>query len=114
MDIAMNDAKKLKWANFDGMRFNVFFDGEFDKMADLEKNHDVFIFHRCVNGLERFSIRNASFYHRFKLSTKLEKQNLLIKFVRNAPSTLKWFRSDLTDENIDMLRMERPGIELVN
>jgi hypothetical protein len=40
-------------------------------------------------------------------------QNALIKFVRNAPSSIRWFRSDLTLENMNMLRMERPGIELL-
>ena len=38
----------------------------------------------------------------------------LIKFVRNAPPTLRWFRSDLTSDNMEMLRMERPEIELLN
>ena len=41
-------------------------------------------------------------------------QNVLINFVRNVPSTLVWFRSDLSTENIRMLQLERPGIELVN
>ena len=41
-------------------------------------------------------------------------RNALIKFVRNAPPTLHWFRSDLTLDNMTMLRMERPGIELLN
>lgn len=40
-------------------------------------------------------------------------QNALIKFVRNDPSTLRYFRSDLTLENTNMLRLERPGIELL-
>ena len=43
-----------------------------------------------------------------------KEQNMLIKFVRNAPPSLKWFRSDLTQGNIDMLQSERPGIELVS
>merc|ERR1712238_451069 len=35
-----------------------------------------------------------------------------IKFVRHAPS-LKWFRSDLSQENVDMLQTERPNVEFV-
>jgi hypothetical protein len=40
-------------------------------------------------------------------------QDMIIKFVRNAPSSLIWFRSDLTKENIHMLQKERPEIEFV-
>jgi hypothetical protein len=38
----------------------------------------------------------------------------LIKFVPNAPMSLRWFRSDLTHANMNVLRLERPGIELFN
>jgi len=41
-------------------------------------------------------------------------QAALVKFVRTAPESLKWFRSDLSPENMEMLRAERPGIELSN
>ncbi|OEU23449.1 hypothetical protein FRACYDRAFT_267543 [Fragilariopsis cylindrus CCMP1102] len=69
------------------------------------------MFHRCCKALERVSIRNMHFNdYRYKDF----KQNLLIKFVRNAPPSLHWFRSDLTPDNMTMLRMERPGIELLN
>jgi hypothetical protein len=40
-------------------------------------------------------------------------QNAPIKFVRSVPS-LRWFRSDLTQENMSMLQLERPEIELLN
>ena len=43
-----------------------------------------------------------------------DKHNALLKFVRNAPSTLRWFRSDLTPDNMTTLRLEQPGIELLN
>ena len=69
-----------------------------------------FIFHRCCNALERVSIRNTRCYGNVLISIP---QNALIKFVRNVPS-LRWFRSDLTQENIDMLQLERPGIELLH
>ncbi|OEU10322.1 hypothetical protein FRACYDRAFT_247292 [Fragilariopsis cylindrus CCMP1102] len=72
--------------------------------------------------LERVSIRNMNwkFYFRGDDDYDEEDQKLifiqdaLIKFVRNAPPTLHWFRSDLTPDNMTMLRMERPGIELLN
>jgi len=69
---------------------------------------EEYIFHRCFHKndsqLERLSIRNA---------TPIS-QNMLMKFVRNAPLTLTWFRSDLSPTNMDTLRSERPGIEFVN
>ena len=67
-----------------------------------------YIFHRCFHRhdsqLERLSIRNA---------TPIS-QNMLMKFVRNAPLTLTWFRSNLSPTNMETLRSERPGIEFVN
>jgi hypothetical protein len=46
---------------------------------------------------------------------KLVTQELLIKMVRRliAP-TLRWLRSDLTQENIVLLQQERPGITFVS
>ena len=79
---------------------------EIDNMSDLETHRDTFIFH-CSKALERVSIRNliwGSMYCR---------QKILIKFVRNVP-TLRWFRSNLTEENMNMLRLERPDIEFLN
>ena len=61
--------------------------------------------------LERLSIRHA--YDYTNTGTTLS-QNSLLKFVRNAPPTLKWFRSDLSPANMKLLRTERPDIELVN
>ena len=77
------------------------------------------MFHRCCKALERVSIRNMNSRERFRDDDDDDDdedftQNALIKFVRNAPPTLHWFRSDLTPDNITMLRMERPGIELLN
>ena len=39
-------------------------------------------------------------------------QNAWIKLIRNAPSTLRWFRSDLTPDNTTTFRLEQPGVEL--
>jgi hypothetical protein len=65
--------------------------------------------------LERISIKNAKFED-FMVDDHVVTipQNALIKFVRNAPPTLRWFRSDFTPDNMKILRMERPEIELLN
>jgi hypothetical protein len=99
--------------------------------SDLPQYETKFIFNECFSNnkqsyhqLERLSIRNAYYYYCCHNSHRrcsyddrlLERlpQNALIKFVRNAPPSLRWFRSDLSTENIDMLRKERPEIELLN
>ena len=91
---------------------------EGDTMSDLGNHRDTFIFNCCSTALERVSIRNAKWitknhYHR-RNDPIVVPQNALIKFVRNAPASLRWFRSDLTIENMNMLRLERPTIELLN
>ena len=94
----------------------IYMDGSFSSsitvgcvLSDFNYFPNIFLFHKCCNVLERSSIRNVKYYRGRSIP-----QNALIKFVRNGPSTLKWLRSDLSTENIDMLRKERPGIELVN
>ena len=97
-------------------------DSEFDdlnRLSDLENNKyaGIFLFHKCSsNKLERVSIRNAKVnLNGFPTMQAVPvPQNALIKFIRNAPSTLKSFRSDLSPENMTMLRSERPEIELLN
>jgi len=82
-----------------------------NEMSDLNNHPTIFLLHKCGSMvLERLSMRNS----RYGMNQALIPQNTLIKFVRNAPPTLKWFRCDLSTENIDMLRKEQPGIELVN
>ncbi|OEU07208.1 hypothetical protein FRACYDRAFT_251548 [Fragilariopsis cylindrus CCMP1102] len=84
-----------------------------DKISDLNNHHEIFLFHYCCKALERVSIRNLRWGSKACRQNALT-QNVLIKFVRNAPPSLHWFRSDLTPDNIRMLRMERPGIKLLN
>ena len=103
-----------------------------DQMTSLDNHPNVFIFHKCKSTvLERVSIRNANYVKEIDITravvlynqshgirvTKYKRvsipQDALIKFVRNAPSSLKWFRSDLTVENIKLLQRERPEIEFV-
>ena len=87
---------------------------EQDGMSDLENRRDEFIFHYCCEALKRVSIRNAECSDMLSNFVDVVPQNTLIKFVRNAPRTLRWFRSDLTQDNIKMLQLERPEIELLN
>ena len=131
----IRNAFKLKEIIMDNSAFD---GGCRQRLADLENDRykHIFLFHKCRSTvLERVSIRNAIFkYDDDKLLDEMEKQgnfvydsgyfgfektvfvpqNALIKFVRNAPSSLKWFRSNLSQENMDMLRFERPGIEFLN
>ena len=107
----MSDSRYLKEIHMNNVVFCIHLrDG--NKMSDLNNHREMFIFHHCCKALERVSILNMKFdvQHPF-LSTFI--QNILIKFVRNVPS-LRWFRSDLTSENMTMLRRERPEIELLN
>ena len=71
--------------------------------------------------LERVSLRSSKFLvmtlngSEWMVKTIVAiPQNALIKYIRNAPTTLRWFRSDLTTENIQMLHHERPEIEFVS
>jgi hypothetical protein len=86
-------------------------------LDDLNNHHNIFIFHKCCKSLERVSIKNAKYVTNRYVPQEAKisiPQNALIKFVRNSPPSLRWFRSDLTQENMDMLRLERPDIELLN
>ncbi|OEU11631.1 hypothetical protein FRACYDRAFT_244749 [Fragilariopsis cylindrus CCMP1102] len=98
----MRELKNLKEIIMDD------FNSEFRMpMSMIDNTRNIFIFFRCSKALERVSIRNLIW------GSKDCRQNLLIKFVRNVP-TLRWFRSDLTIENRNMLNSERPEIELLN
>lgn len=85
--------------------------------ADDDDDDNATIFGSCIQTLERVSIRNSKVslvFGDFGLgSGKSLSQSSLVKFVRNCPN-LRWFRSDLSKENIDLLRSERPGIEFLN
>jgi hypothetical protein len=110
----MRDSKNLKEINMDNAIFTPYYSTDEENLADFNNHQKIFLFHRCCKSLERVSIRNMNYdRHRFDVDN-IFTQNVLIKFVRNAPLTLHWFRSDLTLDNMTMLRMERPGIELLN
>ena len=88
---------------------------EIEAMSDSNNYPNVFLFHKLnSNTMERLSIRNAR-YMNFDESLSYEiPQQVLMKFVRKAPATLVWFRSDLSPANIQILQSERPGIQLLN
>jgi hypothetical protein len=65
---------------------------------------------RCKH-LERLSIKNSTYFQNGK-EVQLVPQGMIIKFVRHTP-TLRWLRSDLTEENVAMLQQERPAITFV-
>ena len=85
---------------------------EYNAMSDLNYYPDIMLLGKLRNlPLERLSIRNLNcdgFTTQVRdrngdavtdtLPSALS-QNMLIKFVRNAPSTLVWFRSDLSAAN---------------
>jgi hypothetical protein len=58
--------------------------------------------------LERLSIKNVKGYSD-EFGPRLDSQEFIIKFVRHT-STLRWLRSDLTEENVTMLQKERPDV----
>ena len=88
--------------------------GTLSQISDFNNHPNKFIFHKCCQVLERLSIRNARYLNDGDIPIEYTIQKALIKLVRNAPSSLKWLRSDLTQTNIDMLHKERPDIELLN
>ena len=83
-----------------------------DKMSDLIHHPENIHLSQLQQGFWNvYRLKMPKFYA-WKNDINIP-QGALIKFVRNAPS-LKWFRSDLTQENRNMLRNEQPTIELVN
>ena len=101
------------------------FVGYNDGLSNLEneKYSNKFIFWKCRSKvLRNVSIKNARYYRdalvpeQFGFCQRLPQvlvplpQKALIKFVRNGPPSLRYFRSDLTPANREMLRLERPDI----
>ena len=111
-------SSNIKEIYIDNSYFDVHENTELVHMGDLNDHQDTFMFQYCCNALERVSIRNMKLMELDGIHNDEQQfafnQNACIKFIRNAPQTLRWFRSDLTQENMEMLRMERPGIELLN
>ena len=103
-------------------------------MRDLvARNEEVFRFHQFRRTvLERVSLRKATYsvmgrrtaerrgHAALPQKVLLEfiqtaiPQTVLLQLIRYAPPTLRWFRSDLTPDNIQIAHDERPDIEFVS
>ena len=88
---------------------------EIEAMSDSNNYPNIFLFHGvCKNKpLERISIQNARYVDPNKNEEHTSPQQILMKFVCYAPSTLVWFRSDLSSENIRILQSERSRIQFL-
>lgn len=93
------------------------------RMSDLEnKDHaGMFLFYKCSTSnsklLKHVSIKNTKYVgnrNDEQMNLCAIPQTALMKYVRNAPTSLQWFRSDLSYENITILQYERPDIQLTN
>jgi hypothetical protein len=80
------------------------------KMSKLSKNKygDCLFGHICGT-LEKVSIRNACYGHPL-LERKSIPESVLVKFVRRAPK-LVLFLSDLSPDNVNILKRERPKVK---
>ena len=88
---------------------------EIEAMSDSFNYPNIFLFHKLNNKpLERISLRNARYTDLDGNNEDTVPQQILMKFVRKAPSTLVWFRSDLAAANIRILQLERPRIQFLN
>ena len=115
----MQDFHYLKELYMDDCVFNAYnFVVETSISFDTAENPNNFLFGRCNQSLERVSTKNARYWKclhpiRTDQDPPCLPQTTLMKFIRRAPPSLQWFRSDLSQENIEVLRLERPGIEFV-
>ena len=112
----MRNAHNLKELFINGVQINILCTSEqVARLWDLNDYQELYLFHYCCMNLERVSLQNVVWNFagtRYHFSAEIA-QKILIKFVRNAPS-LRWFQSELIPENMAMLRLERPGIQLLN
>jgi hypothetical protein len=118
------DMVRLRSVDLDVTAFCQFgFSSMGDGITDLFNDDDEvlrgesssYIFHRYVDELERVSLRNAKYYvYGDRVANAKDiPQRGLIKFVRRA-THLRWFRSDLSPENVAMLQRERPHVTFVS
>ena len=90
------------------------------ELDHVPQEDDVWILFACSSNLERVSLRKTKWFHFWLDCGRLGpqpayplQQEGLMKFVRRTP-TLKWFRSDLSSENIAILQKERPRVTFCN
>ena len=85
-----------------------------EKDVDDGGDSKQFMFHKCSsNVLERVSFRySESLVHCGQgiYNTTAITQMTLMKFIRNSPMTMRWFRSNLTKDNTTIVQQERPAL----
>jgi hypothetical protein len=96
---ALNACRHLKEIYMDDSCIS--FDYDKERLINaLFDSSEYCLFGHCNTFLERVSLKNAiPSFPQFNLA----------KFVRNTPS-LRWFRSDLSPENVAILQAERPEV----
>ena len=68
----------------------------------------------CCKHLERLSLKDVTWHiDGTSLPREPIPQEMLMKMVRRHP-TLRWLQSDLTPENVAILKQERPEITFVS
>lgn len=109
--MVFGNARNLTDISLDHCHFEVFDDDDVIEFSDLtgRRSHLYLLWH--CRRVEHLSIRNATYSSLSHPEHDDEpvSQDMLIKMVRND-RTLCWLRSDLSDENVTMLRQERPHI----
>lgn len=123
--------RKLKWngcknVHFCGVEFqqttHLYIDGGHFAWGVLSAHHimhrppstvpNSYLLMKCTL-LECLSLKGATMVEEGTHTTVALPQETLINMVRHHP-TLRWLRSDLTTENVAMLKRERPNITFVS
>jgi hypothetical protein len=91
---------------------------EWFRIAAIHNNGADWVLLQEYPNLERVTLKHADYRERYNRNPsnrfwKALPHEALIKFVRHT-SKLRWFCSDLTQENIVILREERPEVEFRN
>jgi hypothetical protein len=86
----------------------------FDRASYVHRGADWVLLREYTN-LERVTLKHVTYLERYDRNSvddywKQLPQEALINFVRHTPK-LRWFCSDLTQENIAILKKERPEVE---
>jgi hypothetical protein len=85
----------------------------FDNASDLHGGADWVLLQEYPN-LERVTLKHAEYYSgNDNWKVKVLPQEALMKFVQHTPK-LRWFCSDLTVQNIAILKEKRPEVEFCN
>ena len=104
---AMKAAHNLKEVIMDDSVLSINYYG-FRDLPDRRR----YLLHECGSKvLERVSMRNTKMCVH-DLSEPVDPYEIFD--MRNAPTTLRWFRSNLTAANIEIVQHERPEIEFVS